>query len=231
MDKKKKIVIAGVSAAVILIVIAISVALSVNKDSKYKDEKVTIPVTDENGVAVTDEEGKIVTELSTDKNDPSKDNKNNGSSKDNGSGSGSQSGNNNGNNGDKNNSGGNDSGNSDGGEKETTTKKPEKVTSRKISFTVNYPYYQGKKTKVKLEYKLSKDSDKKYQLIKEEELVMDKAVERKYQIDKKLKGDVDIRITINGVTLVENVFTIAENESTAIIDIETGIEKMDGGFD
>jgi cytoskeletal protein RodZ len=114
----------------------------------------------------------------------------------------------------------------------TTTKKDETTTKRKIKLTVEYPYHNAEKTKVTIEYKLSKDSDKKYKtLVEDEEITLDKLQTKTYEIKDQLVGDVDIRITLDGVELLENKFVISGKDSESKIQLAAGVEMLDGGMD
>jgi cytoskeletal protein RodZ len=114
----------------------------------------------------------------------------------------------------------------------TTTKKDETTTKRKIKLTVEYPYHNAEKTKVTIEYKLSKDSDKKYKvLVEDEEITLDKLQTKTYEIKDQLVGDVDIRITLDGVELLENEFVISGKDSETKIQLAAGVEMLDGGMD
>lgn len=110
-----------------------------------------------------------------------------------------------------------------------TTTKPTTTTKRKISFTVEYPYYNAMKTTVLIEYK--EQGDKKYkELVKDEEITLDRRQKVTYEIDENLIGDVDVRVTINGVVLLENDFVISGTESQKFISLAAGTEMHDGGL-
>lgn len=115
-------------------------------------------------------------------------------------------------------------------EKNTEAAKNEPATKRKIKLNVKTPYYNSYKTNIKIEYKLSKD--KKYKVLAEnEQIVLDKAKSQSYDIDENLTGDVDIRITLDGVELLENDFVVKANEREITISLVTGQEMLEGGFD
>lgn len=114
--------------------------------------------------------------------------------------------------------------------KQTTTQKNETTTKRKIRLNVKFPYYSSYKTVIKIEYKESKD--KKYkELISDEEIVLDKAKTQSYDIKENLIGDVDVRVTIDGVELLKNDFVVSGRDSESTIELVSGTEMLDGGFD
>lgn len=108
--------------------------------------------------------------------------------------------------------------------------KAETTTKRKIKLTVEYPSYNSVKTTVKIEYKEAKD--KKYkELVEEEDITLDQIQKRSYDIKDKLIGDVDVRITLDGVVCLENDFVIKGTESEKTISLVTGTEVHNVGFD
>lgn len=197
-------------------------ALSACSSKEYTDTAVTIPVTDENGEQVTDESGNAVTEISTEaaseneKQSTTAGGKNNTTEKK-----------------------GTTTAKPGSAEKTTAKKttatnttKPEKTTKRKIKFSVIYPYYQERQTTVKIEYKLSKDNDKKYKELAKEDITLNIADQKKeYEIKDNLVGDVDIRITIDGVDLLQNRFVIKGTEREQTFTLYAGVERLDGGLD
>lgn len=193
-------------------------ALSACSSKEYTDTVVTIPVTDENGEQVTDENGNAVTEVVTEATSKNGKESTTAGGKTNTTAENGKT---------------TTKGNS--GEKTTakkTTTKPEKTTKRKIKFTVIYPYYESKKTSVKIEYKLSKDDDKKYKGLVKENITLGTADQkREYEIKDNLTGDVDIRITIEGIDLLQSKFVIKGTESETTIKLYTGVERLDGGMD
>ena len=197
-------------------------ALSACSSKEYTDTVVTIPVTDENGEQVTDESGNAVTEVSTEatsengKQSTTAGGKNNATEKKRTTTA------------------------KPGSAEKTTAKKttatnttkPEKTTKRKIKFSVIYPYYQERQTTVKIEYKLSKDDDKKYKELAKENITLNIADQKKeYEIKDNLVGDVDIRITIDGVDLLQNRFVIKGTEREQTFTLYAGVERLDGGLD
>lgn len=205
-----------------LLAVVMVFALSACSSKEYTDKVVTIPVTDENGEQVTDESGNAVTELSTEaaseneKQNTTAGGKNNTTEKK-----------------------GTTTAKPGSAEKTTakkntatTTTKPEKTTKRKIKFSVIYPYYQERQTTVKIEYKLSKDDDKKYKELAKENITLNIADQKKeYEIKDNLVGDVDIRITIDGVDLLQNRFVIKGTEREQTFTLYAGVERLDGGLD
>lgn len=207
----------------IILVAVIIFSFSACSSKEYKDTVVTIPVTDENGEQVTDESGNAVTEVSTE------------ATSENGKQSTTAGGKNN-------TTGKKETTTAKSGSAEkttakkttttTTTTKPEKTTKRKIKFTVIYPYYQERQTTVKVEYKLSKDNDKKYKELAKEDITLNIADQKKeYEIKDNLVGDVDIRITIDGVDLLQNKFVIKGTEKEQTFTLYAGVERLDGGID
>lgn len=116
-------------------------------------------------------------------------------------------------------------------QKQTTTQKDETTTKRKIKLNVKLPYYNGLKTNIKIEYKLSKDKKYKELTDDDEQVVLDKAKTQTYSIKDNLAGDVDIRITIDGVELLKNDFVVSGRDSESTIELVTGTEMLEGGFD
>lgn len=116
-------------------------------------------------------------------------------------------------------------------QKPTEAKKEEPATKRKIKLNVKLPYYNGLKTNIKIEYKLSKD--KKYKELTEdnEQVVLDKMKTQSYDIKENLTGDVDVRVTLDGVELLETNFVVKANERESTIELVTGNEMLEGGFD
>lgn len=205
-------------------VVAIIFALSSDKTDKHKDNEVVVAVTDENGNEVTDSQGRVVTEVSsnTDGNTTSGSNAAQSQSQSQSQGPGGSSGNS---------SAGDNSVTSETTKKAANNKQEE--TSRKIRLAVTFPYYDGKETAVKIEYKLASQSNNKYKTlnIKDNKIVLDSKKEQVYTIDESLKGDVNIRITLDGIELHQNDFVVKGSESQAKISLYSGMEKMDGGMD
>lgn len=115
-------------------------------------------------------------------------------------------------------------------QKPTESKKEEPATKRKIKLNVKLPAYNGYKTNITIEYKEAKD--KKYkQLVEDEQVVLDKIKTQSYDIKENLTGDVDIRVNLNGVELLETDFVVKANEKESTIALVTGTEMLEGGFD
>ncbi len=113
---------------------------------------------------------------------------------------------------------------------ETSTTEKETTTKRKIKLNVKFPYYSGKTTTLKIEYKQS--SDKSYKvLVEDEEITLDKTFTNSYNITEKLIGDVDVRITLDGIELYKSNFVVSGTQSESTIELATGVEQLDGGFD
>ena len=111
----------------------------------------------------------------------------------------------------------------------TTTEK-ETTTKRKIKLNVKFPYNNGVETAVKIEYRQA--GDKKYkELVKDEKITLDKAFTKSYDIKENLIGDVDIKITLDGVELLENDFVVSGRDSEITIELICGTEMLEGGFD
>lgn len=203
-------------------VAAIIFALSSDKTDKHKDNEVVVAVTDENGNEVTDSQGRVVTEVSSNTNGNTTSGSNAAQSQSQSQGSGGSSGNS---------SAGDNSVTSETTKKAVNNKQEE--TSRKIRLAVTFPYYDGKETAVKIEYKLALQSNNKYKTlnIKDNKIVLDSKKEQVYTIDESLKGDVNIRITLDGIELHQNDFVVKGSESQAKISLYSGMEKMDGGMD
>lgn len=115
-------------------------------------------------------------------------------------------------------------------QKPTESKKEEPATKRKIKLNVKLPAYNGYKTNITIEYKEAED--KKYkQLVEDEQVILDKIKTQSYDIKENLTGDVDIRVTLNGVELLETDFVVKSNEKESTIALVTGTEMLEGGFD
>ncbi|MGN0536161.1 MAG: hypothetical protein ACI4IR_09205 [Eubacterium sp.] len=196
-------------------------ALSACSSKEYTDTVVTIPVTDENGEQVTDENGNAVTEVVTEATSENEKKSTTAGGKTNTTAENG-----------KTTTKGNSGEKTTAKKTTTTTTKPEKTTKRKIKFAVVYPYYESKNTSVKIEYKLSKDDDKKYKELVKEDITLDTADQkREYEIKDNLTGDVDIRITVEGIDLLQSKFVIKGTESETTINLYTGVERLDGGMD
>lgn len=128
-------------------------------------------------------------------------------------------------------------------DKETTKKpsttKEETTVKREIKLNVIYPYYNATKTKVNIEYKGPKDKEytsifekkeKGKTIIDKPEITLDGMKTLSYEIDKKIAGDVDIRITLDDVELLENNFKISGKDSEITIELVSGTEMLVDDF-
>lgn len=110
--------------------------------------------------------------------------------------------------------------------KETTTAKPKK---RKVSVTVNLPYYNNETHEMTVWYKVLGE-DKEYTKLDPQDVVLNNT---SVEVDLgKLKGDVRVVVKLNGMpNISDNKVTIKSNETHGQITIVTGIEMLDGGMD
>lgn len=117
--------------------------------------------------------------------------------------------------------------------KAATSKKEETTVKRKIKLNVQFPYYNSQETTVKIEYKAA--GDKKYTSLfdddEEVKVTLDQVKTQSFEIDKKIAGDVDVKITLDGVELLKNHFVISGKDSQATIELISGMEMIDGGMD
>ena len=128
-------------------------------------------------------------------------------------------------------------------DKETTKKpsttKEETTVKREIKLNIIYPYYNSTTTKVNIEYKGSKDKEytsifekkeKGKTIIDKPEITLNDRKTVSYDIDKKIAGDVDIRITLDDVELLENNFKISGRDSEITIELVSGTEMLVDDF-
>ncbi len=127
---------------------------------------------------------------------------------------------------------------------EKTTKKPsttkeETTVKREIKLNVIYPYYNSTKTKVNIEYKGPKDKkytsifekkEKGKKIVDKPDITLDGRKTLSYEIDKKIAGDVDIRVTLDDVELLENNFKISGKDSEITIELVSGTEILVDDF-
>ncbi|MCM1115346.1 MAG: hypothetical protein NC397_07615 [Clostridium sp.] len=213
----------------VLMAVVIVMAFAGCSSKQYEDTEVTVPVTDENGEAVTDKNGAAVTEVSKETEDDDKSEDNAASEK-----QSSSSNNSNGNKADssaKEKTSAKKSGTSSAAKpkttekKETTTAKPVK---RNVDLTVVVPYFnQAKDTKITVKYRTD---GKKYEELVSEDITLGSEQTKKYKI-KKIKGDIDVIVTIDGVDVTYNTLKIMSYENNGTIKLVTGIEMLDGGWD
>ncbi len=221
----------------VLMVLSIILVFAGCKSKEYKDTVVTIPVTDENGETVTDEDGNIVTEVSTEAQNNSENSKADGKQQ-----SASKA--------DKN---GTTKANSGGGQNDTTQKHnnggsnngttkptansttkpaeaPTKSKKRDIKLIVNVPTYTPLDTEMVIQYRV--EGEKKFEELTKEDVKLGTAFTKEYDL-KNVKGAVEFIITIDGVGVTNNKFTVeaSDRDQTHEITLVTGIEVMDGGMD
>ena len=221
----------------VLMVLSIILVFAGCKSKEYKDTVVTIPVTDENGETVTDEDGNIVTEVSTEAQNNSENSKADGKQQ-----SASKA--------DKN---GTTKANSGGGQNDTTQKhnnggsnngttkptansttkpaeSPTKSKKRDIKLIVNVPTYTPLDTEMVIQYRV--EGEKKFEELTKEDVKLGTAFTKEYDL-KNVKGAVEFIITIDGVGVTNNKFTVeaSDRDQTHEITLVTGIEVMDGGMD
>lgn len=221
----------------VLMVLTIVLAFAGCKSKEYQDTVVTIPVTDENGETVTDKDGNVVTEVSTEAQSSSESSK---------TGSTQQSASKN----DKNdttkaNSGGgqnnttqknDNSGGNNGTTKPTSnsttkpTEAPTKSKKRDIHLVVNVPTYTPLDTEMVIQYRV--EGDKKFEELTKEDVKLGTVFTKEYDL-KNVKGAVEFIITIDGVGITNNKFTVeaSDRDQTHEITLVTGIEVVEGGWD
>lgn len=220
----------------VLMVLTIVLAFAGCKSKEYQDTVVTIPVTDENGETVTDKDGNVVTEVSTEAQDnsesstadkkqqsESKDNKNE-TTKSNSGGKDDTT--------DKKNNGSGGSGTTKPTGSSTTkpTEAPTKSKKRDIHLVVNVPTYTPLDTEMVIQYRV--EGDKKFEEFTKEDIKLGTAFTKEYDI-KNVKGAVEFIITIDGVGITNNKFTVeaSDRDQTHEITLVTGIEVIPGGWD
>ncbi len=223
----------------VLIVLSIVLAFAGCKSKEYTETVVTIPVTDENGEPVTDKDGNVVTEVSTEAESSTK-----GSGKEDTKPSSTTAGGkeetskgNSGNNNNNSNSNNNSTTTTQNSttkptSKETTkpTEAPTKSKKRNIHLIVNVPTYTPVDTKLTIQYRV--EGDKKFKELTKEDVKLGDAFTKEYDI-KSIKGAVEFIITIDGVDITNNKFTVesSDKDQTHEITLVTGIEVMEGGWD
>ncbi len=220
----------------VLMVLTIVLAFAGCKSKEYQDTVVTIPVTDENGETVTDKDGNVVTEVSTEaqgnsesstadekQQSDSKDNKNE-TTKSNADGKEDTT--------EKKNNGSGGSGTTKPTGNSTTkpTEAPTKSKKRDIHLVVNVPTYTPLDTEMVIQYRV--EGDKKFEELTKEDVKLGTAFTKEYDISNK-KGAVEFIITIDGVGITNNKFTVeaSDRDQTHEITLVTGIEVVEGGWD
>ena len=220
----------------VLMVLTIVLAFAGCKSKEYQDTVVTIPVTDENGETVTDKDGNVVTEVSTEaqgnfesstaddkQQSDSKDNKNE-TTKSNADGKEDTT--------EKKNNGSGGSGTTKPTGNSTTkpTEAPTKSKKRNIHLVVNVPTYTPLDTEMVIQYRV--EGDKKFEELTKEDVKLGTAFTKEYDI-KNVKGAVEFIITIDGVGITNNKFTVeaSDRDQTHEITLVTGIEVVEGGWD
>lgn len=220
----------------VLMVLTIVLAFAGCKSKEYQDTVVTIPVTDENGETVTDKDGNVVTEVSTEaqgnsesstadekQQSDSKNNKNE-TTKSNSDGKEDTT--------EKKNNGSGGSGTTKPTGNSTTkpTEAPTKSKKRDIHLVVNVPTYTPLDTEMVIQYRV--EGDKKFEELTKEDVTLGTAFTRKYDIEN-VKGAVEFIITIDGVGITNNKFTVeaSDRDQTHEITLVTGIEVVEGGWD
>ncbi len=221
----------------VLMVLSIILVFAGCKSKEYKDTVVTIPVTDENGETVTDEDGNVVTEVSTEAQNNSENSKadgkqqsaskadTNGTTKANSGGGQNDTT-------QKNNNGGSNSGTTKPTANSTTkpAEAPTKSKKRDIKLIVNVPTYTPLDTEMVIQYRV--EGEKKFEELTKEDVKLGTAFTKEYDL-KNVKGAVEFIITIDGVGVTNNKFTVeaSDRDQTHEITLVTGIEVMDGGMD
>ncbi len=221
----------------VLMVLSIILVFAGCKSKEYKDTVVTIPVTDENGETVTDEDGNIVTEVSTEAQNNSENSKadgkqqsaskadKNGTTKANSGGGQNDTT-------QKNNNGGSNNGTTKPTANSTTkpAEAPTKSKKRDIKLIVNVPTYTPLDTEMVIQYRV--EGEKKFEELTKEDVKLGTAFTKEYDL-KNVKGAVEFIITIDGVGVTNNKFTVeaSDRDQTHEITLVTGIEVMDGGMD
>lgn len=220
----------------VLMVLTIVLAFAGCKSKEYQDTVVTIPVTDENGETVTDKDGNVVTEVSTEaqgnsesstadekQQSDSKDNKNE-TTKSNADGKEDTT--------EKKNNGSGGSGTTKPTGNSTTkpTEAPTKSKKRDIHLVVNVPTYTPLDSEMVIQYRV--EGDKKFEELTKEDVKLGTAFTKEYDI-KNVKGAVEFIITIDGVGITNNKFTVeaSDRDQTHEITLVTGIEVVEGGWD
>lgn len=221
----------------VLMVLTIVLAFAGCKSKEYQDTVVTIPVTDENGETVTDKDGNVVTEVSTEAQDnsesstaddkqqtASKNNKNETTKSNSGGGQNNTTQKNN------NGSGGNGTTKPTGNSTTKPTEAPTKSKKRDIHLVVNVPTYTPLDTEMVIQYRV--EGDKKFEELTKEDVKLGTAFTKEYDI-KNVKGAVEFIITIDGVGITNNKFTVeaSDRDQTHEITLVTGIEVVEGGWD
>lgn len=221
----------------VLMVLTIVLAFAGCKSKEYQDTVVTIPVTDENGETVTDKDGNVVTEVSTEAQDnsesskadekqqsDSKNNKNETTKSNSGGGQNNTTQKNN------NGSGGNGTTKPTGNSTTKPTEAPTKSKKRDIHLVVNVPTYTPLDTEMVIQYRV--EGDKKFEELTKEDVKLGTAFTKEYDI-KNVKGAVEFIITIDGVGITNNKFTVeaSDRDQTHEITLVTGIEVVEGGWD
>lgn len=220
----------------VLMVLTIVLAFAGCKSKEYQDTVVTIPVTDENGETVTDKDGNVVTEVSTEAQDnsesstaddkqqtASKNNKNETTKSNSGGKNDTTEKKNNG-------SGGNGTTKPTGNSTTKPTEAPTKSKKRDIHLVVNVPTYTPLDTEMVIQYRV--EGDKKFEELTKEDVKLGTAFTKEYDI-KNVKGAVEFIITIDGVGITNNKFTVeaSDRDQTHEITLVTGIEVVEGGWD
>ncbi len=220
----------------VLMVLTIVLAFAGCKSKEYQDTVVTIPVTDENGETVTDKDGNVVTEVSTEaqgnsesstadekQQSDSKDNKNETTKTNSGGKEDTTEKKNNG-------SGGSGTTKPTGNSTTKPTEAPTKSKKRDIHLVVNVPTYTPLDTEMVIQYRV--EGDKKFEELTKEDVKLGTAFTKEYDI-KNVKGAVEFIITIDGVGITNNKFTVeaSDRDQTHEITLVTGIEVVEGGWD
>ena len=221
----------------VLMVLSIILVFAGCKSKEYKDTVVTIPVTDENGETVTDEDGNVVTEVSTEAQNNSESSKadgkqqsaskadKNGTTKANSGGGQNDTT-------QKNNNGGSNNGTTKPTANSTTkpAEAPTKSKKSDIKLIVNVPTYTPLDTEMVIQYRV--EGEKKFEELTKEDVKLGTAFTKEYDL-KNVKGAVEFIITIDGVGVTNNKFTVeaSDRDQTHEITLVTGIEVMDGGMD
>lgn len=220
-------------AAIILtavVVFTMTFALSACKKDEPVDEVITKVVTNEAGEAVTDENGNVVTEVAdavdgsddadeattatTDSgkstSEAEKSSKNTTAKK-----------------GEKTSKANGKTTAKKTTKKQTTTKKETttKPKRRKVSVTINIPYYEDEVHEMTVWYKVL-GKDKEYTALKPQDVKFSNS-----SIDVelgKLKGDVRVVVKFDGIdNISNNMVTIKSDKSHGEISIVTGIERLE----
>lgn len=220
----------------VLMVLTIVLAFAGCKSKEYQDTVVTIPVTDENGETVTDKDGNVVTEVSTeaqgDSESSTADEKQQSDSKDNKNETTKSNADDKEDTTEKKNNGSGGSGTTKPTGNSTTkpTEAPTKSKKRDIHLVVNVPTYTPLDTEMVIQYRV--EGDKKFEELTKEDVKLGTAFTKEYDI-KNVKGAVEFIITIDGVGITNNKFTVeaSDRDQTHEITLVTGIEVVEGGWD